>query len=478
MLKKKAHGILGLFCIFMILSVSPVIHGETAKVALIAVANYSGVDEFRNKKIAPAITDVFVKAVQKEKRIDFLDDDAAKREIQKKNLEAFYEAGNLCTKEDLCRIGRKIGVTHLATLEINGFNEIRKEKSSKRNYQVLLGLKVIDCSNGAELYFQGEGFNEGDMNKAFANAVTRLVNAYFNIQAEDPNTGNERAENTSVIGNKTSHIYHLTQNHHLPGPEQQVVFSSRSEAEKNGYRPCPVCFPPYKAILNGDRALEESLGQEGCGTLEYYYRVEENPEVIARLKKVAAPLIADSTRKNYEYKFRLLDTDEINAFAAPNGFIYVTKGLLNIVESDDELAFVLAHELGHLEKKHAVISYKKAQAASFLASLLIIAAASNKNNNDQTAVALATLVMTNIILKGYSRDQEKEADEMALTHLKRTGMDFRAYRMVMGKFIDLRQKKVSTIAKVFSTHPVPEDRIANLENYYKAYESLQEQLAK
>jgi hypothetical protein len=475
-MKRRVHRVLGLFCILMMLTVLPVTHGETPKLALISVVNYSGIEEIRNKKLVPAITGEFNEAIRKQKKIDFLDDAATKQELKKNQLEVYYEASNLCTGQDLSRIGRKIGVTHLATLEINGYNEVKKEKSSKRNYQILLGLKILNCSNGEELYFKGEGFHEGNINKALANAVTQLANAYFNIEAEDPNAGNQYAENISVIGNKTSHTYHLTQNHHLPGPERQVSFASRTEAEKNGYRPCPICFPPYQSLVNSDRALEESLGQEGCGTLEYYYRVEDNPEVAARLKKISAPLIADSTRKNYKYKFRLLDTDEINAFAAPNGFIYVTKGLLDIVESDDELAFVLAHELGHIEKKHAVVSYRRAQAASFLASLLIIAASSNKNNNDQAAVALTTIIMANIILKGYSRDQEREADEVALTHLKRTGMDYRSYRMVMGKFIDLRQKKVSTINKIFSTHPAPEDRISNLDKYYQAYESLQARL--
>jgi hypothetical protein len=476
-MKRRVHNILGMFCVLLMFTVLPLTHGETPKLALIAVANYSGIEKIRNKKLAPAITAEFTAVLQQQQKIIFWDNDATKREISRNNLEAYYEASNLCTRQDLGKIGRKIGVTQLATLEIDGCNEIKTAKSSKRNYQILLGLRVLDCSNGEERYFQGEGFHDENMTKAIANAVTQLVNAYFNIQGDDPNAGNQRAETTGVIGNKTSMVYHLNPSHHLPEADKQVAFASRADAEKSGYRPCPVCFPSYKAVFNRDRAVEESLGQEGCGTLEYYYRVEDNPEVMARVKKVAAPLIADSIRKNYEYKFRLLDTDEINAFAAPNGFIYVTKGLLNIVESDDELAFVLAHELGHLEKKHALISYKRAQAASFMASLFIIAAASNKNSNEQTAVALATLIMTNIILKGYSRDQEMEADEIALTHLKRTGMDYRSYRMVMGKFIDLRLKKVSTIDKIFSTHPAPEDRITNLENYYKAYESLQMQLA-
>lgn len=93
--------------------------------------------------------------------------------------------------------------------------------------------------------------------------------------------------------------------------------------------------------------------------------------------------------------------------------------MLNIVESDSELAFVIAHEMGHIEKKHAVIRYRRALAGMLLAAIFL---ASN-NNDEDPATALLTIVMTDVILKGYSREQEDEADEVALAHLKRTGMD-------------------------------------------------------
>ena len=141
--------------------------------------------------------------------------------------------------------------------------------------------------------------------------------------------------------------------------------------------------------------------------------MSHDPEVLNRIEKVAAPIIANTGRKNFEYKFRLLDTDEVNAFAAPNGYIYVTKGLLKIIESDDELAFVLAHEIGHLEKKHAVIRYKRALGLSIFTSILIIGSQQSDDSKDDAAALFAS-VMAAIINQGYSREQEKEADELPL----------------------------------------------------------------
>jgi predicted Zn-dependent protease len=117
-----------------------------------------------------------------------------------------------------------------------------------------------------------------------------------------------------------------------------------------------------------------------------------------------------------------------------------------------------------------VLRYRTALAASFFAAIFI--ASASKNNNDSTGVALATVVMTSIILKGYSQDQEKEADEMAMTHLKNTGYDYRIYKTLMGKFIDMRQRRIYTIEKIFSTHPTPEKRISHLDESLKNYSNL------
>jgi predicted Zn-dependent protease len=149
---------------------------------------------------------------------------------------------------------------------------------------------------------------------------------------------------------------------------------------------------------------------------------------------------------------------------------------MKIVESDDELAFVLAHEIGHLEKKHAVIRYKRALGLSIFASILIIGSQQSDDSKDDAAALFAS-VMAIIINQGYSREQEKEADEVAFTHLKRIGMDYQVYRVLLGKFLDMRERKIYFIEKMFATHPSPEQRIEHLDKYDQAYKELQSLLA-
>jgi hypothetical protein len=459
-----------LFVIIALIGIPPVFGAEPSSMALVTINNYSGVDSVRGSKLINLVEDKFTKIINKQTNIRFVDLGCTTKQLEENGLESYYDATPLCTRQDLQKIVKLIGVDQLAVLNINGYAEIKREKS-KKAYQLLLGLQVVG-KDGEEVNFSGEGFSEGKYNEAFNNAVANLINDYLNLDQTDSNSGNIRAANAPVIGNRISKMYHLTDTHHQPQNSNIVRFNSRNEAEQQGYRPCPICFPNYKSFTYADRNLEESLGARGCGTTEYYYRVEQNSQLQARLEQIAAPLFKVSYRKNVDFKFRILDTNEINAFSSPNGYIYITKGIMSILESDAEIGFVIAHEMAHIEKKHAVISYRRARTAAFFTSIFI---AANKNNN-QTADLFA-VVMAQAILRGYSQDMEKEADAVAVAHLKQAGMDYRAYEMVMGKFIDMRQAKIATIEKIFSTHPTPEKRIEHLGKLLQSYQTLQDKLA-
>ncbi|HEY8463105.1 MAG TPA: M48 family metallopeptidase [Bacillota bacterium] len=462
-----------LLVIIALIGISPVFSEQPssiASIALIAINNYSGVDSVHGSRLIDLVEKKFTKIINQQTNINFVDLESTVKQLKKSGLESFYDAAPLCTPQDLQKIVKLIGVDQLVVLDINGYAEIKREKS-KKTFQLLLGLQVIG-KDGEEINISGEGFSDGKYDEAFNNAVTNLINNYLNLEQNDANSGNIRAANAPVIGNQMSKLYHLTDTHHRPRNTNVVKFNSRNDAEQQGYHPCPICFPSYKSFAYPDRNLEEELGARGCGTMEYYYRVEQNPELQARLEQIAAPLFKVSYRKNVDFKFRILDTNEINAFSSPNGYIYITKGIMSILESDDEIGFVIAHEMAHIEKKHAVISYRRAMTTAFLTSLFLAA-----NNSKNEADDLLAIVMANAILKGYSQEMEKEADAVAVAHLKQAGKDYRAYELVMGKFIDMRQAKITAIEKIFATHPTPEKRIEHLDKLLQSYQTLQDKLA-
>ena len=121
----------------------------------------------------------------------------------------------------------------------------------------------------------------------------------------------------------------------------------------SGYQRCGVCFVPTPDV--SDFETERSLAMFGLQQVRatYYPHVDtERQEEVNRLgacvlDRWPVPL------KGYRYRFQVVDADDINAFAVPTGYIFVTRGLLESLETDDELAAILAHEIAHVESRHS-----------------------------------------------------------------------------------------------------------------------------
>ena len=164
------------------------------------------------------------------------------------------------------------------------------------------------------------------------------------------------------------------------------------------------------------------------------------------------------------YHFLLLDSDEINAFAAPGGLILVTRGLVRCCESEDELAAVLAHEIGHVQSKHGLRAIKKSRLTSAL-TILAVEAARNLGGEDlkQLTEDFEGSIMDvteTLVNSGYARELEKEADEAAVAILDRVGYDPRALVAMLEKMGERVKPGGPGFGK---THPSPSDRIEALD---------------
>lgn len=265
------------------------------------------------------------------------------------------------------------------------------------------------------------------------------------------------------IGNKKSKIFHLSNSHHLPSPENQIVFSSLAAAKEAGYKPCLVCFPLFSPSTKAADSLELALGQEIAGIIEYYYRILYNEEKTAEVSKVGEKIAQVTERQRLRYIFTILNTDEINAFAAAAGFIYITKGMLDIIESEDELASVLSHEIAHITKKHAVRQYRRASNLAFLGAVLSAGA-----GVDNIVVDFAQA----LVLNGYDRKYEREADELALIYMLKAGYNPEEYIKLLYKLKDLEKTEPSKLEVYFRSHPPTEDRIKRCKEFLKRYRKL------
>lgn len=163
------------------------------------------------------------------------------------------------------------------------------------------------------------------------------------------------------------------------------------------------------------------------------------------------------------YHFLILDSDEINAFAAPGGLVFISRGLLRCAESEDAVAAILAHEVAHVAKQHGLQAIKKSRITTALTSVAITAAqtAGSEELAKLTSVFEDSIkdITSTLINRGYSRAFEREADLQAVTILKRVGYDPRA----LVQMLKVMEKKLKPGGPGFAkTHPDPEDRIKDI----------------
>ena len=180
------------------------------------------------------------------------------------------------------------------------------------------------------------------------------------------------------------------------------------------------------------------------------------------VQRLGARLAANSHRRNLVYRFTVVDSPDVNAFALPGGYIYVTRGILAHLNTEAELAAVLGHEIGHVTARHAVRQHGAATATNILGAV-IAARAGFEGAGD-----IANIVGTAVI-RGYGRQQELEADRLGAEYLARSGYDPRAMLRVIGLLkaqegFDQRLareegREPRSYHGVFSTHPDNDQRL-------------------
>ncbi|MFP5505931.1 MAG: M48 family metalloprotease, partial [Gammaproteobacteria bacterium] len=172
--------------------------------------------------------------------------------------------------------------------------------------------------------------------------------------------------------------------------------------------------------------------------------------------------VPHSHRPDLIYRFTLIDSQDVNAFALPGGYIYITRGLLAYLNSEAELAAVLGHEMGHVTARHSVRQHSAATATGLIGA--IIAGASGV----QGAGDLANIAGTAIV-RGYGREHELEADRLGAEYLARSGYDPQAMLRVIGVLKDQETFEIQRAKEegreprvyhgLFSTHPANDTRL-------------------
>lgn len=216
-----------------------------------------------------------------------------------------------------------------------------------------------------------------------------------------------------------------------------------------------------EAVLMSE-ASEIRTGQQLHVQVTQAMGVYDDLELQDYVQQLGAKLAAVSHRPKLEWKFTVVDTDNVNAFATPGGYVYISRGILPYLQSEAELAAVLGHEIGHITARHAV----QQQSRAALAGIASVAAAIFTG---QQAVGDLTNVVGSAIISGYGREAELEADRLGAEYLAKTGYDPDAIIRVVASLKDqelfererarLEQREPRIYHGVFATHPDNDTRL-------------------
>lgn len=201
---------------------------------------------------------------------------------------------------------------------------------------------------------------------------------------------------------------------------------------------------------------EIALGGSVAKRVEEEFTVVRDPELLQQLDRVSSRIAEVADRKDLSYRFSIIEMpeqDEPNAFALPGGPVYATRALFELAKSDDELAAVLAHEVGHVVAKHTVKRIQGAIGFQLLQILAVGTGAADGNTRQGLDLAFASL------LTEYSQSDELEADRLSAKYLRLAGYDPKAAVTFMERLRDYTHKQPMRRHSYFRTHPYFSDRI-------------------
>ena len=198
---------------------------------------------------------------------------------------------------------------------------------------------------------------------------------------------------------------------------------------------------------------EIGLGKQMAQEVERQAKIVDDPVIAEYVNRLGQNLVRNSDAK-VPFTIKVVDSEEVNAFALPGGFFFVNSGLILRADNEAELAGVMAHEIAHVAARHGTRQATRGEIANYASLPLIFMGGWTGYAIQQAASAVIPLGF----LK-FSRGFESEADMLGLQYLYKSGYDPTAFVDFFEKVESLERTKPGTLSRVFSTHPMTEDRI-------------------
>jgi len=207
---------------------------------------------------------------------------------------------------------------------------------------------------------------------------------------------------------------------------------------------------------------EISLGSEFDKQVRAESKISDNEDWQNYFNEIGQKIVAVSDRADLDYHFTVIESDDINAFATPGGYIYIYTGMLKLMESEAELAAVTAHEISHVVARHSV---KRLQQALGISVVWQLVSGESDNKTLETAVGLGL----SVALSGYSRSNEREADRFGIHYMAEAGYNPKGAVDMFERLASVSAGQRNFFENMFATHPETQERIDNAHKQLAEY---------
>lgn len=205
---------------------------------------------------------------------------------------------------------------------------------------------------------------------------------------------------------------------------------------------------------------EVKIGRDAAADFDSKHRVDRTSDLARRIANIGQRVAANTDPPDYPYNFTLVREDTVNAFAITGGYIYMYEGLIDELNGDtDAIAWVIGHEITHIQQRHSAKAIERAIGASLLIQIAL---------GEKTAGQIANVV-AGLALQDYGRKHEFTADKLGLLWTARAGYDPTAAIAVLQTFQRLQGREPSDLEIFFMTHPGNNDRIDHVKSSLDEY---------
>lgn len=287
-----------------------------------------------------------------------------------------------------------------------------------------------------------------------------LPKTKYTLHPDPFNDALQQSSSHDEVGMPDPHVSHIDMAQRLASEPTPRLETRTAEATH--------LDPKYDITRIGDRGVgkklnfysiekEQALGRELAQQVEQQAKLVTDPVVTEYVNRIGQTLVRHSDAK-VPFTIKVVDDEQVNAFALPGGFFYVNTGVLFAADSEAELAGVMAHEIAHVAARHATRNATKQDLWNFASLPLIFV-----GGPVGAAIRQASGIVVPMSFLKFSRDSEREADFLGLEYEYAAGYDPTAFVDFFEKLEAQAKWKSGFIARAFSTHPMNDDRIRRAE---------------